>query len=46
MDKEQKIMEKRKELENFLREEKITMNDWEMLIKGYIEQKYNESTLQ
>lgn len=46
MDKIRKIKEKREELIEFLKKEKITEFDWEMLIKGYIDQKYKESTLQ
>lgn len=39
------IKEKRKEIVKFLKEEKITAYEWELLIEKYINQKYKESTL-
>lgn len=44
--KEMKIKEKRKEIIQFLIDEKITAHDWEWMIVKYVNQKYEESTLQ
>lgn len=46
MDKEKKLKEKRKEIIQFLKDEKITAYDWEWMIVKYINQQYQESTLQ
>ncbi len=46
MEKEEKIKEKRKEIVQFLKDEKITVHDWNWMIVGYINQKYGECTLQ
>ena len=46
MEKEKKIKEKRKEIIEFLRKEKITAYEWESLIENYINQKYEQCTLQ
>ncbi len=46
MNKEEKLKEKRKEIIQFLKEEKITVHDWEWMIVKYINQKYEECTLQ
>lgn len=40
-----KIKEERKEIIEFLKKEKITAYEWELLIEKYINQKYKESTL-
>ena len=40
MNKEEKLKEKRKEIIQFLKEEKITVHDWEWMIVKYINQKY------
>ena len=45
MNKEEKIKEKRKEILEFLKEEKITAYEWELLIEKYINQKYEQCTL-
>lgn len=45
MSKEEKIKEKRKEIIQFLKDEKITCFEWNLFLKGYIDQKYEESTL-
>ena len=45
MNRGERIEEKRNEIIQFLKEEKITAFDWETLIKSYIDQKYKESTL-
>lgn len=46
MEKEKKIKEKRKEIIEFLRKEKITAYEWELFIENYINQKYEQCTLQ
>lgn len=46
MEKEKKIKEKRKEIVEFLKKEKITAYEWELLIENYINQKYEQCTLQ
>lgn len=46
MEKEKKIKEKRKEIIEFLRKEKITAYEWELLIENYINQIYEQCTLQ
>ena len=40
-----KIKEKREEILNYLKDEKITAFEWENLIRNYIDQKYKESPL-
>lgn len=45
MSREEKLKEKRKEILEFLKKEKITAYEWELLIEKYINQKYKESTL-
>lgn len=44
MKKEEIIKEKRKEIIQFLKDEKITANEWDW-IKKYIDQQYGSSTL-
>lgn len=46
MEKEEKLKEKREELIQFLKEEKITAHDWEWRIVKYVNQEYENSTLQ
>ena len=46
MDKEEKLKEKREEIIKFLKEEKITVQDWDWMIVKYINQKYEGCTLQ
>ncbi len=43
--KEEKVKEKRKEIIQFLKDERITYFEWNLFIKRYINQKYEESTL-
>lgn len=46
MSREEKLKEKRKEIIQFLKDEKITAHDWDWMIVKYINQKYEKSTLQ
>ncbi len=46
MEKEKKIKEKREEILQFLKEEKITASDWKDRIVNFINQKYEQCTLQ
>ena len=46
MEKKKKKKEKRKEIVEFLKKEKITAYEWELLIENYINQKYEQCTLQ
>jgi len=46
MNKEEKLKEKRKEIMQFLKDEKITAHDWEWMIVKYINQQYEKCTLQ
>ena len=45
MGKENKIKEKREEILKFLKDEKMTYEDWDICIKKHIEQRYRESAL-
>ena len=43
MSREEKLKEKRKEILEFLKKEKITAYEWELLIEKYINKKYKKS---
>ena len=45
MSREEKLKEKRKEILEFLKKEKITAYEWELLIEKYKNKKYKESIL-
>lgn len=44
-DRSNKLNEKRQEILNFLKDEKITAEEWETFIENYINQKYKQCTL-
>ena len=46
MNKEEKLKEKRKEIIQFLKDEKITAHEWDWMIVRYINREYEECTLQ